>query len=143
MAINHSFRALYLTLRELACAWGLCGGDGGSGGAAAAYIKALFLTCPACFSLALRECVEKKGIFVVILQWPGLAWPTPARLPVFVIKLCLPLEWGKEMGGGGGESVGAGAQPWANRLEPYAGGIRKLDRHNREDHEVRGLSICS
>lgn len=40
---------------------------------AAAYIKALFLTCPACFSLALRECVEKKGIFVVILLWPGLA----------------------------------------------------------------------
>lgn len=51
---NKSFfqSSFYLTLQECVCGGG-------------AYINALFLTCLACFKLAINECAENKGLWLL------------------------------------------------------------------------------
>lgn len=51
---NKSFfqSSFYLTLQECVCVGG-------------AYINALFLTCLACFKLAINECAENKGLWLL------------------------------------------------------------------------------
>lgn len=62
MAVNHSFRALYLTLQECECVCVCVGGCVVV--VVVTYINALFLTCLACFTLALDECAEDKGLWL-------------------------------------------------------------------------------
>lgn len=76
MVINHSFRAPHLTLLE--CVYG-----GGT------YINALFLTCLACFWLALNECVENKGLWLFWSHHAGfLSYEVLFWMPFCFPRIC-------------------------------------------------------